>query len=80
MRDQLTNDTFTASGQSRVYTGSCADTNKPFRVTVAWTDAPGSTVGNAYVNNLTWSSQWAGLLTKGMFSLAPFQLAGAALT
>jgi hypothetical protein len=43
LRDELAGDTFTASGQSRTFTGFVADTNLPFRVTVAWTDAPGST-------------------------------------
>lgn len=52
LRDQLPEDTFTASGQSRTYTGLIAATNKPFRVTVAWTDAPGSTIGSAYNNDL----------------------------
>ena len=28
------------------------DPTKPFRITLAWTDAPGSTTGNAYNNNL----------------------------
>jgi subtilisin-like proprotein convertase family protein len=52
LRDQVTNDLFTASGQSRTWTGSIVSNSKPFRVTVAWTDAPGSTSGNAYNNNL----------------------------
>ena len=43
---------FTASGQSRTFSGFVADTNIPFRVTVAWTDAPGSTTGGAYNNDL----------------------------
>jgi hypothetical protein len=51
-RDQVTNDIFTASGQIRVYTGSVSDNTKPFRVTLGWTDAPGSTSGNAFNNNL----------------------------
>jgi hypothetical protein len=52
LRDQLDPDTFTSSGQTRVFTGSIADTNLPFRVTVAWTDAPGNTTGSAYNNDL----------------------------
>lgn len=52
LRDQLTVDKFTASGQVRTNTGVIADSAKPFRVTLAWTDAPGSTTGNAYNNNL----------------------------
>jgi hypothetical protein len=52
LRDQLAGDTFTASGQMRAFTGFVADTNLPFRVTVAWTDAPGNTTGSAYNNDL----------------------------
>jgi len=52
LRDQNQADLFTASGQIRVFSGRVADTSKPFRVTLAWTDAPGSTVGAAYNNNL----------------------------
>jgi len=51
-RDQLPGEMFTATGQTRVYTGNISDTTKPFRVTVAWTDAPGSTVGNTWRNDL----------------------------
>lgn len=51
-RDELAGDTFTASGQSRSFTGFVAQTNLPFRVTVAWTDAPGGTLGAAWNNDL----------------------------
>jgi hypothetical protein len=52
IRDQAAADTFTASAQTRTFNGTVADPTKPFRVTLAWTDAPGATAGNAYVNNL----------------------------
>jgi len=52
IRDQVNADRFTASGQQRIFSGSIADGTKPVRVTLAWTDAPGSTAGNAFVNNL----------------------------
>ncbi|HMP84148.1 MAG TPA: S8 family serine peptidase, partial [Verrucomicrobiota bacterium] len=52
VRDQLAEDKFTASGQTRQFTGTIANPSQPFRVTLAWTDAPGSTAGNAYNNNL----------------------------
>jgi hypothetical protein len=52
LRDEVAGDIFTATGQTRVFTGSISDTSKPFRVTVAWTDNPGSTSGAAYKNNL----------------------------
>jgi uncharacterized repeat protein (TIGR01451 family) len=50
LRDQT--DTFTNSGATRVISGSIADTTKPLRITLAWTDAPGATTGNAYKNDL----------------------------
>lgn len=52
LRDQNPVDLFTATGQTRTFTGSINDSAKPFRVTLAWTDAPGSTIGNAYNNDL----------------------------
>jgi hypothetical protein len=52
LRDELAADMFTASGQTRVVTGNVADSTKPFRITLAWTDAPGATSGAAYKNNL----------------------------
>lgn len=50
--DQRSLDLFTATGQERLFTGIVSASDKPFRVTLVWTDAPGSTTGNAYVNNL----------------------------
>ena len=52
LRDQVAADTFTASGQSRTFAGVVANPAKPVRVTLAWTDAPGSTAGAAFANNL----------------------------
>ena len=53
LRDQVAEDTITNSGQTRVFSGFVSDSTKPFRVTVAWTDAPGSTTaGPALVNDL----------------------------
>lgn len=43
---------FTESGQSYELTGSLADRTKPLRVTLAWTDAVGSLIGPALVNDL----------------------------
>ena len=43
---------FTESGQSFEVQGSLADQTRPLRVTLAWTDAPGSLVGPATVNDL----------------------------
>lgn len=44
--------TFDNTGEVHTAGGSIVDGNQPFRVTLAWTDAPGTTVGNSWVNNL----------------------------
>lgn len=44
--------TFDNTGETHAVSGSIVDNTQPFRVTLAWTDAPGSTVGNTWVNNL----------------------------
>lgn len=51
-RDELAADLFTASGQSRTFTGTVASASEPFRVTVGWTDAPGPTSGAPQLNDL----------------------------
>lgn len=48
--DQTT--VFTETGQSFEIQGSIADRSAPLRVTLVWTDAPGSLVGPAIVNDL----------------------------
>ena len=50
--DQTAADLITATGQVRTVTGTVNTSAKPFRVTLAWTDTPGPTSANAYVNNL----------------------------
>ena len=50
--DQVANELFTATGQQETFTGNVSSAAKPFRVTLAWTDVPGPTSGNAFVNNL----------------------------
>jgi hypothetical protein len=52
VRDQMAADLFTASGQSRTFLVKVIDSSKPILVTLAWTDAPGSTIGAAYNNDL----------------------------
>lgn len=54
-----------ATGQTSQTTGSVADTSKPFRVTLAWTDAPGPTTGAPYVNNLDLEVTVGGVTYKG---------------
>lgn len=73
LRDERPEDLFTNSGQTRTFTGTISDTNKPFRVTLAWTDAPGSTAANAYNNNLdlvviAGGQLYLGNVFKGQFS------------
>ncbi len=74
LRDELAADLFTASGQTRTYVGTISDPAKPFRVTVAWTDAPGNTTGNAYNNDLDLTVTIGGNTYKGnVFSGAVFR-------
>jgi subtilisin-like proprotein convertase family protein/uncharacterized protein YegP (UPF0339 family) len=65
LRDQRPEDVFTASGETRVVTGTIADASFPFRVTLAWTDAPGSTAGPAFNNDLDLTVIVDGLAYKG---------------
>ncbi|MBI3845533.1 MAG: HYR domain-containing protein, partial [Planctomycetes bacterium] len=53
-----TGDTFTTSG-------TIADSSKPFRVVLAWTDPPGTVNANAWVNNLDLEVTVNGTLFKG---------------
>ncbi|HEX6582280.1 MAG TPA: S8 family serine peptidase [Thermoleophilaceae bacterium] len=48
--DQQT--TLSATGDEHVRAFRVDDPSKPVRVTLAWTDPPGPTVGNSFVNNL----------------------------
>ena len=65
LRDQIAGDTFTASGQVRTISGTISDATKPFRITLAWTDAPGPTTGVAYVNDLDLEVVVGGQVYKG---------------
>lgn len=56
---------FGATGETHQVTGSVADTGQPFRVTLAWTDAPGPTSGAPYVNNLDLEVTVGGTTYKG---------------
>ena len=44
--------TLGATGNTHQVTGSVVSSSQPFRVTLAWSDAPGPTTGAPYVNNL----------------------------
>jgi MYXO-CTERM domain-containing protein len=63
--DQNPANLFTATGQTRTFSGVVADGSKPFRVTLAWTDAPGSTAGSAWKNNLDLSVSVGGSTYRG---------------
>ena len=52
LRDEMAVDMFTASGQQRTISGTVADTGKPVRITIVWTEPPGPTSGNAFINNI----------------------------
>jgi hypothetical protein len=54
-----------ATGQTYQVTGSVVDTSKPFRVSLAWTDAPGATTGGPWVNNLDLEVTVGGTTYKG---------------
>lgn len=56
---------FTATGQTYQLSGSVASTSAPFRVTLAWTDAPGPTTGAPWVNNLDLEVTIGGVTYKG---------------
>ena len=65
LRDQRAVDKFTASGQRRLVSARVSDPSKPTRITLAWTDAPGNTSGDAYNNDLDLIVNVGGLTYKG---------------
>ncbi len=65
LRDEASADKFTATGQKRTFSGFISDASRPFRVTLAWTDAPGSTTGDAYNNDLDLTVTVDGVTYKG---------------
>ncbi|RLC84177.1 MAG: peptidase S8, partial [Chloroflexi bacterium] len=72
-------ETFGASGEDYELEGTVANSAQPFRVTLAWTDAPGPTIGNAYVNNLDLEVTTGGQTYKGnVFSGAASTTGGTA--
>jgi hypothetical protein len=76
LRDQAATDKFTASGQTRSFSGTISDGSKPFRVTVAWTDAPGSTTGSALDNDLDLAVTVGGATYKGNVFSGAFSVTG----
>ncbi|HWX18587.1 MAG TPA: S8 family serine peptidase [Candidatus Binatia bacterium] len=76
LRDELPQDLFTASGQTRTFTNNVADPTKPVRITLAWTDAPGSTSGDAYNNDLDLTVSVGTTIYKGNVFSGPYSVAG----
>jgi subtilisin-like proprotein convertase family protein len=54
-----------ATGATYTATGTIPNSSQPFRVSLAWTDVPGPTTGNAYVNNLDLEVTVNGTLYRG---------------
>jgi subtilisin-like proprotein convertase family protein len=54
-----------ATGATYSVSGNIASSATPFRVALVWTDAPGPTTGNAYVNNLDLEVTVNGTLYRG---------------
>jgi subtilisin-like proprotein convertase family protein len=65
-----------ATGATYVLTGNVADASQPFRVALAWTDAPGPTTGNAFVNNLDLEVTVNGTLYRGNVFSGASSIAG----
>ena len=73
--DQAT--TLDAAGQSFLRSYSVADTAKPVRVTLAWTDPPPATVtGNAFVNDLDLEVSAGGRTYRGNWLADGVSIAG----
>ena len=54
-----------ASGQLYTLTSQVSSITKPLRVTLVWSDAPGPTTGNAYVNDLNLEVTVNGVVYRG---------------
>ncbi len=70
---------FGTTGQTHVTTGTVVATDKPFRVTLAWTDAPGTSTSAPWVNNLDLTVTVGGATYRGnVFTLASSVAGGTA--
>ena len=76
LRDQVAADMFTATGQTRTFSGTVPDPSQPYRVTLAWTDAPGSTTGNAFRNDLDLTVRVGGVTYRGNVFAGALSVAG----
>jgi hypothetical protein len=64
------------TGEKVVFRGIVAEPDRPFRVTLAWTDPPGATVGAAYVNDLDLAVEIAGQRYFGNVFAADHSITG----
>src|SRR5207237_312036 len=76
LHDENVGEMFTASGQTRTYAGNIPDASKPFRVTLAWTEPPGPTSGNSFINNLDLEVVVGGNTYKGNVFTGAFSTTG----
>src|SRR5262249_11871131 len=74
--DQTAGDLFTATGQQRTIAGTVSNNAKPFRVVLAWTEPPGSTSGNSFINNLDLEVTVGGNTYKGNVFTGAFSSTG----
>ena len=68
--------TFGSSGEIYHVAGSVASSSQPFRLTLAWTDAPGPTTGAPWVNNLDLEVTINGQVYKGNVFSGSSSIAG----
>jgi subtilisin-like proprotein convertase family protein len=69
---------FTATGQQFSYIGNVVSNTKPVHITLVWQDAPGSTTGNSYVNDLNLEVTIGGATYKGNVFNKQFSVTGGA--
>jgi subtilisin-like proprotein convertase family protein len=65
-----------ATGQTHIQGINVLDSGKPLRVSLVWTDAPGATTGNSFVNNLNLEVIANGQTYRGNVFTGAFSSAG----
>ena len=79
LHDQVSAEKFTETGQTRTFTGTITNSSLPFRVTLAWTDAPGSpNAARELVNDLDLSVTIGGVTYLGNVFSGAISVAGGA--
>jgi subtilase family protein len=69
---------FGSTGETYTATGSVATSTQPFRVTLAWTDAPGVTTAAPWINNLDLEVTIGGQTYRGNVFSGAFSTTGGA--